>query len=120
MVQAQVTVYVLNGTLELQAERGVYRSWLTQMEYAEVTLTVVSSDTMEQAEKYEILRKKEGDADWYIMKTISSSQLQGETYTFINQPLEPDTAYRYLAVAKIVDEATGGETIVGISEVKTI
>jgi hypothetical protein len=119
LVSAKLSVYTLNGTLDLQAERDVYRAWLSEREYARLDLTVLSSTTMDLAERYEFLRQEEGDPDWYIVKAVSSAELQGDTYTFIDNTIEEGKQYKYIAVA-IYDDPTLGETVIGVTELKLI
>ncbi len=116
-VYATTAVVVLNGTLDLQARRGEYKAWLSQKEYVELIMDVESSETMESADKYLFLRKKEGEDDIYIVKTVRSSELQGSTHTAIDVNLEEGAVYTYWVIAQQDDV---DETIVGISEEKTL
>ncbi len=118
LVSAKLSVYALNDTLELQVERDVYRAWLSEREYARLDLTVLDSFTLDNAERYEFLRKEEGDPDWYIVKTISSAELQGETYSFIDNTIEAGKSYGYIVVA--ISESSIGDEIVGVTELKLI
>ena len=116
-VYATTAVVVLNGTLDLQARRGEYKAWLSRKEYVELVMDVQSSETMESADKYLFLRRKEGENDIYIVKTVRSSELQGSTHTAIDVNLEEGAVYTYWVIAQQDDV---DETIVGISEEKTL
>ncbi|MBN1222859.1 MAG: SBBP repeat-containing protein, partial [Candidatus Aminicenantes bacterium] len=103
------SVYVLNGTMDLQVERGVYETWLFKKPYAELILTVISSQTQAGADWYAFFRKAEGE-DFVQLRAFQRNDLQGNTLTFKDMPLDADKAYTYYVVAV----AEGGE-IMGIS-----
>jgi hypothetical protein len=119
LVSAKLSVFLLNDTLELQAERDVYRAWLSEREYARLDITVLDSFTRDYADRYEFLRKEVGDPDWYIVKTISSAELQGDTYSHIDNTIEAGKQYGYIVVA-IFEDPTLGDTVVGVTEFKII
>jgi hypothetical protein len=120
-VYATTAVVVLNGTLELQARRGEYKAWLSRKEYVELVMDVQSSETMNRAYKYLFLRQKEGETDIDIVKTVLPSELQGSSYTALDVALEEGAVYTYWVIALEEEtEESPGETIVGISEKKTL
>ena len=116
-VYATTTVVVMNGTLDLQAQRLEYKAWLSRKEYIELVMDVQSSKTMEMADKYLFLRQKEGEEDIDIVKTVLPSELQDSTYTALDVTLEEDAVYTYWVIAQQDDV---DETIVGLSEKTTL
>jgi hypothetical protein len=121
-VYATNEVSVLNGTLALQAQRDEYESWLSRKEYVELVMEVLSSDTLDLAEKYLFLRQKEGEDDIDIVKTVLASELQGGTHTAIDVSLEEGAVYTYWVIAtrEILLDDELVVRIIGISDQTTL
>jgi hypothetical protein len=118
LVSAKLSVFLLNDTLDLQAERDVYRAWLSEKEYVRLNMTVIDSFTLDNAERYEFLRREVGDSDWYIVKTITAAELEGQAYSHIDNTIEAGKQYGYIVVA--ISESSTGDEIVGVTELKII
>jgi hypothetical protein len=121
-VYATNEVSVLNGTLALQAQRDEYESWLSRKEYVELVMEVLSSDTLDLAEKYLFLRQKEGEDDIDIVKTVLASELQGSTHTAIDVSLKEGAVYTYWVIAtrEILLDDELVVRIIGISDQTTL
>lgn len=106
----QITALLLNGTLDLQVERDVYKTWLFERHYAELTMTVLSSDVLDDADYYAFFRKADDEDDFVQVRAFPEADLVNDTITFRDIPLDGNKTYTFYVLA--VSEA--GE-IFGIS-----
>ncbi len=94
----EITALLLNGTLSLQVERDVYRTWLFERSYAELNMTVLSSEVQDKADYYAFYRKTDGE-DFVQIIAFPRTDLVNSTITFRDMPLEADKTYTYYALA---------------------
>jgi hypothetical protein len=115
-VYATTDVIPLNGTMGLRARRAEYKSFLARKEYVELIMEVMSQNTLDQADKYLFLRRKQGDPDIYIVKTVLASELQGTSHTALDVSIEEGAVYEYW----VIGQTEADEEIVGLSEKTTL
>ncbi len=94
----EITVLLLRDTLDLEVERDVYRTWLFEKPYAELHMTVLSSEVLDEADYYAFFRKKEGE-DFVQIIAFPKADLVDNAITFRDMPLEAGQAYTYYALA---------------------
>lgn len=94
----EITALLLNGTLDLQVNRGVYKTWLFEKPYAELNMTVLSSEVQDKADYYAFFRKTNGE-DFVQIRAFPKSDLVNNTITFKDMPLEADKPYTYYVLA---------------------
>ncbi len=99
--------------LTLQASRQTESSWLIKRQYGKIHVTV-DNQTGIPVYAYLLLRK-EGEQDFQLLHALSTEQIQGDSYTYLDTYLDANRVYTYKFVA--LDEK--GKTIAA-SNVMTI
>jgi hypothetical protein len=94
----EITALILNGTLDLQVERDMYKTWLFEKPYAELDMTVLSSEVQDKADYYAFFRKTDGE-DFVQIIAFPRTDLVNNTITFKDMPLDADKTYTYYALA---------------------
>ena len=83
-------------SLILAGERKTEKAWIIRKDYGKLYLNI--NDPVNTATKFVIQRSTKGGG-YEGIKSISSSEITGTTYTYYDKFLEKDKTYRYRFIA---------------------